>query len=153
MMAYPHHPDPAFILGHTMPLLKGARHQEASWRVSADACWAFPLRARERADGVVLVCQACRADTMLGDRRHYYWDCVVACGLRESMGMAMGAHPEDSLGVCARSYLWLVPAGAGQYGMWYCVGGDLLRTRSFHGQAVVRCLRQLRGVCCGSVRM
>ncbi|PNW76886.1 hypothetical protein CHLRE_11g480116v5 [Chlamydomonas reinhardtii] len=29
------------------------------------------------------------------------------------MGMAMGAHPEDSLGVCARSYLWLVPAGSG----------------------------------------
>ena len=44
----------------------------------------------------------------LGDRRHYYWDCVVARGLRESMGMAMGAHPEDSLGVFARACLWLV---------------------------------------------
>jgi hypothetical protein len=98
----------AAVLSRLWNLKWENRHKEALWRVAADACWAFPMRARERAGGIVHVCQACGADMTFGDRRHYFWDCVVARGLRESMGMAVGALPEDSLGVFARADLWLV---------------------------------------------
>lgn len=84
-------------------------NKEALWRVAVNACWAFPMHAAMRAQGVVVAaCRACGVDMDAGDRRHYFWDCPVACALRECLGMALGAAPEDSLLAVDRASLWLV---------------------------------------------
>ena len=93
------------------------QHKEALWRVASNACWAFPQNAASRAVGrAVAPCRACGVDMGDGDRRHWFWDCRTACALREAMGMALGAAPEDSLDAFDRASLWLVcpPAGITQ---------------------------------------
>jgi hypothetical protein len=90
-------------------------HKEALWRVAANACWSFPKNAAQRAAGVAMpLCRACGRDMCDGDRRHYFWDCVVARALRENMAMAMLGSPPDTADDCfSRADLWLVQPPAG----------------------------------------
>ena len=94
------------------------RHKEALWRVAANACWAFPKNDHRRASGMRM--PLCRAMDMCdGDRRHRFWDCVVARALRENMAMGAGPESGDACFTradwCSRLLGW-----RRRFGMW-CV--------------------------------
>ena len=106
-------PDPpprALLRAHTLTLRTTLHrlwrlrwdntHKEAFWRLAANGFSAFPMHASNLQRGLPAARCPCGTAMDFGDRRHHFWDCVIARTLLDDLQRHAAAP-------LSRAHVWL----------------------------------------------